>query len=103
MTDKTPSPSPAGPKPAPAARPHRPPITAQTSQVVVSLAIVAAMGLLGVGLIVAGLIHSDKWDAIALPIGTIVGALAVALKTPSGVTAALAESKKPTPPPAAGQ
>lgn len=73
-------------------------MTGQNSQVLVSLCIVAALVLLGVGLIGAGVWLKDGgpvWGGI----GSIIGALATALNTPSGTTAAIEAAKKPTPTP----
>lgn len=76
----------------------KPPISAQSSQVVVSLTIVAALTIVAIGLVIASLVTKD-WSFSGGAIGAIVGAMATALNTPSGVTAALAESKKPAPAP----
>ena len=69
----------------------------QNAQVVVSLAIIAALGVIGVGLICAGVVLKDTgpvWGGI----GTVIGALATALNTPSGIAAALTAATRPKSP-----
>lgn len=63
----------------------KPPAADANGQLIVSLAIVGAMTIMGVGLLVAGLI-SDKWEILGTGVGTLIGALANALTAPSGIS-----------------
>ncbi len=74
----------------------------QNSQTVVALAIVAVLGALGAGLIVAGLYLKDTgpvWGGV----GAIIGALATALNAPNGNRQTppprVFDAGAPTPPP----
>lgn len=78
----------------------KPRISEQGSQVLVALSIVGAMAVIAVGLIVAG-IWTKNWALTMSGLGPIVGALATALNTPTGVSAALSAAKpSPADPPA---
>jgi len=69
------------------------PITAESnSQLIVALAIVAVLGTVAVGLIIAGCI-TNQWAVLSGGIGTAIGALATALNAPTGISAALRASK----------
>lgn len=68
-----------------------------TNQLIVAMAIVAVLGLIGLGLIVAGII-TKQWSDFGLGIGSIIGALATALNTPSGISKVIAAAKKPSDP-----
>lgn len=81
-------PIPAGPLP-PA------PTEAPNAQLIVSLAIVAVLGVIAVGLIVAGCI-TGQWAVLNGGIGTAIGAMATALNAPSGLGSVIAAAKKTT-------
>jgi hypothetical protein len=86
MTD--PTVIPAKPlKPDPADSPE------STAQLVVALAIVAAMSVLGLGLIAAGF-YAKAWVYVGPSIGMILGALATALNAPTGIGKILNASKQ---------
>lgn len=68
------------------------PAADKNGQLIVSLAIVAVLGVVALGLIVAAIVTTD-WTFAAGAIGAIIGALATALNTPSGITNALRASK----------
>lgn len=77
--------------------PVSPPLpSAETNgQLIVSLAIVAILGFLGLALVVAG-VMTGKWDVLAGGIGTVIGALGTALNAPSGIGSVLrANNAKP--------
>lgn len=66
-----------------AAKPKIP--AAETNgQLIVALAIVVVLCILAAALVVAG-VMTGKWDVLAAPIGTVIGALATALNAPSGI------------------
>jgi len=67
------------------------------AQMVVSLAIVAALALLGGALVLAAYSLHDWNIAAAGGVGTIIGALATALNAPSGVSNALKAAKGDAP------
>jgi hypothetical protein len=61
---------------------------AADGQLIVALAIVAAMLLIAVGLMVTAYLLSN-WGVASLAVGTIIGALATALNAPTGIANAL--------------
>lgn len=75
-------------------KPPKPP--SDNNQSVVALAIVAALVVLGVMLVIAGLL-GGPWAIITGTIGTIVGALATALNAPSGIGNVISAAKAPQP------
>ena len=68
------------------------------SQIVAALAVITVLGLIGIGLIVAGIL-TKQWGEVSGGIGTIIGSLATALNTPTGVANALKASSGPKDPP----
>jgi len=86
-------------EPVPDAVIPKPPAADTNGQLIVSLAIVVVLGLVGIGLIIAGCLTKD-WSSLAGGIGTVIGALANALTAPTGIanvlraTTATAETKK---------
>lgn len=74
--------------------PAKPPIPAAETngQLIVALAIVAVLGVLAVALVAAAAI-TGKWDALGIPVGTVIGALATALNAPSGIGNVLRANK----------
>ena len=70
------------------------------SQIVAALAVITVLGLIGIGLIVAGIL-TKQWGEVSGGIGTIIGSLATALNTPTGVANALKASNAPKDAPAA--
>lgn len=73
------------------------PISGLGGQVLVALAIVAGMTALGISLVVAAVVTKNPGLAVG-GVATIIGALAAALNTPTGVSAALTAAKTPAPP-----
>lgn len=92
MTDK-----PNTPPVAPVAAP--PPAADANGQLIVALAIVIVLGLLGGGLVIAGVLDKTSWAALAGIIGTIAGALAQALTAPSGIGNVIRSAKVQSTPP----
>jgi len=65
-----------------------------TGQVLVSLVIVAVMCVIGLGLIVAAAL-TNNWSTATGGVSTIIGALATALNSPTGISAAIRSMKDP--------
>jgi flagellar basal body-associated protein FliL len=82
----------AAPDPAPAEIPA----AERNGQLIVSLAIVVVLGVVAIALIIAAMVTKD-WTFAAGAVGAIVGALATALNTPSGISNALRASKTSPP------
>lgn len=94
------------PTPAPVAapedtKPAKAPAADTNGQLIVSLAIVVVLGLIATGLIIAAAVTGD-WTFAAGAVGAIVGALATALNTPSGISNAIRASAAVNPPPQPG-
>lgn len=70
------------------------PQTESSNQLIVALAIVAVLGLIGVGLIIGGIVN-NSWAAVGTGIGAVVGALSNALSAPSGIGSVIKASKAP--------
>jgi membrane-bound ClpP family serine protease len=64
-------------------------------QVVVALAVVAALLILGLGLIVISYLVPSAANVAWGGVSTVIGALATALNAPSGIAAAISEIRKP--------
>jgi hypothetical protein len=71
---------------------HTPPAAETNGQLIVALAIVAALTVIGIGLLVVG-VKSGNWVAISGAVGTIIGALATALNAPTGIASVLRAGK----------
>lgn len=84
--------------PTPGVSSAAPPVAAAEAngQLIVSLAIVSVLGVLGVGLIIAGCL-TGGWATLGTGIGTTIGALANALTAPTGVANAIRAAKPPAP------
>lgn len=80
------------PAPDPSPAPVPVPAADKNGQLIVSLAIVVVLGIVAIALIVAAMVTKD-WTFAAGAVGAIVGALATALNTPSGISNALRASK----------
>ena len=86
MTDMPPLETPAAPVRAPDGEPPN-------AQLIVSMTIVATLGVIAGGLIVAGCV-TGQWSVLSGGVGTAIGALATALNAPSGVANMLAAAQK---------
>lgn len=74
-----------------------PDVPESRNQFLVALAIVAALGLLGIGLIIGAIVMKDVQFAVG-GVGTIIGALATALNAPSGIGKVITAAKAPPSP-----
>lgn len=83
----------ADPTPAPKLAPDPADSPESQSQLVVALAIVAAMTVLGIGLIIAAVV-SKQWAILPNGVFMILGAFATALNAPTGVGKLLNAAKQ---------
>jgi hypothetical protein len=86
------------PVPTPDPAPAKPPAADVNGQLITAVLIVLVLGGLGGGMLYVGAQLKDLKE-VGLGLGTIIGALANALTSPSGIASVLRASQ-PAPPPA---